>query len=161
MDDGVRFADLLAYTEIEHAKWKQFFTQHPEALDLPCDVAGSGTVRELVFHIFLVDLMFAHRLLGLPMPDYKAIPRATLEELFAVDDDALKKIRQYLQTVTPEDWETKVPLGFVSRSASKRKMLTQAMLHGVHHRAQLATTPRQQGIKADWIHDLILSDVMD
>ena len=32
MDSGIQFSDLLAYTESEHAKWKQFFTQHPEAL---------------------------------------------------------------------------------------------------------------------------------
>jgi uncharacterized damage-inducible protein DinB len=33
-------------------------------------------------------------------------------------------------------------------------------LHGVHHRAQLATLLRQQGYKQDWIHDIVLSDVM-
>jgi uncharacterized damage-inducible protein DinB len=161
MDDGIRFSDLLAYTELEHAQWKQFFTQHPEALDLPCDVAGSGTIRELMFHVFIVDLLFAHRLLGLALPDFKAIPHSTLDQLFAIDEEANRKLRKFLLEVRPEDWETKLPLGFVQRTASKRKMMTQAMLHGVHHRAQLATLLRQRGFKQDWIHDLILSDVME
>jgi len=38
--------------------------------------------------------------------------------------------------------------------------MAQVELHGVHHRAQLATLLRQQGYKQDWIHDIVLSDVM-
>ena len=161
MDDGIRFLDLLAYTEIEHAKWKQFFVMHPQALDLPCDVAGSGTIRELVFHIFAVNLNFANMLLDLERPDFKALPHATLEELFAIDEDASRKLRQFLEKARPEDWTTKASLGFIKKDVSKRKMMTQAMLHGVHHRAQLATALRQQGLKQDWMHDFVLSDAME
>jgi uncharacterized damage-inducible protein DinB len=161
MSEGIQFSELLAYTELEHSRWKQFFTQHPEALDLPCDVAGSGTIRELVFHIFAVNLNFAHMLLGLQRPDFKALPHATLDELFAIDEEADHKLHAFLNKAQPEDWATKASLGFVKRDVSKRKMMSQAMLHGVHHRAQLATTLRQQGLKQDWIHDLVLSDVME
>ena len=161
MDDGIRFSDLLAYTDAEHAKWRQFFVLHPQALDLPCDVAGSGTIRELVFHIFAVNLNFAHMLLDLQRPDFKALPHATLEELFAIDEEATRKLRSFLQKARPEDWSAKATLGFIKKDVSKRKMMTQAMLHGVHHRAQLATALRQQNLKQDWIHDFVLSDVMD
>ncbi len=44
---------------------------------------------------------------------------------------------------------------------SPRKMLIQAILHGVHHRGQLATFLRQQGFKQDWTHDIILSSVVE
>jgi uncharacterized damage-inducible protein DinB len=161
MDDGIRFSDLLAYTDAEHAKWRQFFVLHPQALDLPCDVAGSGTIRELVFHIFAVNLNFAHMLLDLQRPDFKALPHATLEELFAIDEEATRKLRSFLQKARPEDWSAQATLGFIKKDVSKRKMMTQAMLHGVHHRAQLATALRQQNLKQDWIHDFVLSDVMD
>ena len=161
MDDGIRFSDLLAYTDAEHAKWRQFFVLHPQALDLPCDVAGSGTIRELVFHIFAVNLNFAHMLLDLQRPDFKALPHATLEELFAIDEEAIRKLRSFLQKARPEDWSAQATLGFIKKDVSKRKMMTQAMLHGVHHRAQLATALRQQNLKQDWIHDFVLSDVMD
>jgi uncharacterized damage-inducible protein DinB len=161
MDSGIPFSDLMAYTESEHAKWKQFFVLHPRALDLPCDVAGSGTIRELVFHIFAVNLNFASMLLDLQRPDFKALPHATLDELFAIDEEATRKLRKFVQEARPEDWAVKAPLGHIKKDVSKRKMLTQAMLHGVHHRAQLATALRQQGLKQDWMHDFVLSDVME
>lgn len=161
MNEGIQFSDLLAYTDAEHARWKEFFVKHPEALDLPCDVAGSGTIRELVFHIFAVNLNFANMLHGLDRPDFKALPRATLDELFAINEEASQKLGRFLKEARPEDWASKVPLGFVKLNVSKRKMMSQAMLHGVHHRAQLATALRQQGLKQDWIHDFILSDVTE
>ena len=43
----------------------------------------------------------------------------------------------------------------------KRKMVVQALLHGVDHRAQLATFLRQEGFGGLWVHDLIASDVME
>jgi hypothetical protein len=52
MDPGVRFTELLAYNEEETIRWKQFFQEHSAAVDLPCDVASAGTVRNLVLHIF-------------------------------------------------------------------------------------------------------------
>jgi uncharacterized damage-inducible protein DinB len=161
MSEGIQFSELLDYTELEHGRWKQFFMQHPEALDLPCDVAGSGTIRELVFHIFAVNLNFAHMMLGLERPDFKTLPHATLKELFAIDEEATRKLRGFLKEARAEDWATKASLGFIKKDVSKRKMMSQALLHGVHHRAQLATSLRQQGLKQDWIHDLVLSDVMD
>jgi uncharacterized damage-inducible protein DinB len=44
--------------------------------------------------------------------------------------------------------------------ASKRKMFTHAMLHGVRHWAQLATALREKGHGTDWPHDFLFSDVM-
>jgi uncharacterized damage-inducible protein DinB len=52
-------------------------------------------------------------------------------------------------------------LGFSDLKASRRKMVAQAVLHGIHHRGQLATFLRQQGLKQDWIHDFILSKVIE
>jgi hypothetical protein len=56
---GIQFDELLAYTEEENQRWQQFFARHPEALDLPLDIAGN--VRELVRHIFAVELFFANQ----------------------------------------------------------------------------------------------------
>ena len=160
MAAAIEFAPLIAYTEQENAAWKKFFEQRPDTLDLPCDVAGSGTVRELVFHTLAVHLMFGHLLLGLPRPDFKTLPHGTLEELFAIGDEGIAKTRKFLASASEDDWNVVVPLGFRDLQASKRKMLMQSVLHGVHHRAQLATFLRQNGFKQDWIHDFIVSGVM-
>jgi uncharacterized damage-inducible protein DinB len=160
MNDGIRFSELLAYTAEENRRWKQWFREHPQAMDLPCDIAGSPTVHNLLLHIFTVDLFYAHRLLALAPPDFKTLPHATVDGLFVIGEEAVEKLRQFMTGATAEDWNELLPLGFVDRKASKRKIMTQVALHGVHHRAQLATLLRQQGYKQDWTHDIVLSDVM-
>ena len=158
MDSCFTFQEWIAYTELELGRWKQWFTAHPEALDLNCDVAKAGTVRRLLEHVFATDLFFAHQLLDLPLPDLEHLSSRNVEELFANDEQALAKFRQFIQKATAEDWETvNDTAGF---KASKRKMMTQALWHGVHHRGQLATFLRQQGFEGMWIHDVILTDVM-
>jgi len=161
MDLGIPFATLLAYNADENDHWMRWLSEHPAALDLPCDVAGVGTMRKLLLHVFATELFFAHRVLDHPKPDFENLPCETLEDLFAITANAQAKFIQFLAQATPEDWTTTCPLGFRDWQASKRKMLTQAILHSVHHRAQLATFLRQQGFEQDWTHDFILSKVME
>lgn len=161
MNDGIRFSELLAYNEHETALWKDWFRKHPQALDSPCDIAGGETVRDLVFHIFVVELHFAHMAASLPKPDYASIPHATLDELFAVSENAAVKLRRFLEGAEPEQWNEQLPLGFRDVKASRRKMLAQAFLHGVHHRGQLAVMLRQQGFKDSWVHDILLTNALE
>ena len=160
MDSGVNFSELLAFTAEENRRWKRWFGEHPQALDLPCDIAGSSTVRKLLLHIFAVDLRYAHLLLALELPDFKSLPHATIEELFAIAEQADKKLHEFITRASSKDWDEIVPLGFLDLKASKRKIMAQVALHGVHHRAQLATLLRQQGYQQHWMHDFVLSDVI-
>jgi uncharacterized damage-inducible protein DinB len=84
MDPGIAFADLLAYNADETAHWKRWFAEQAAALDLPCDVAGAGTMRKLLLHIFATELFFANRVLDEPKADYENLPHATLDELFRI-----------------------------------------------------------------------------
>ena len=161
MDPGIRFTDLLAYNADETNHWKRWFADHPAALDLACDVAGAGTVRKLLFHIFATELFFANHVHALPMIDFEKLPDGPLDELFAIHEEAQRKFQEFLDKANAEDWVRAMPLGFGSLKASPRKMVTQAVLHSVHHRGQLATFLRQQGFKQDWTHDFILSKVME
>jgi uncharacterized damage-inducible protein DinB len=142
MDPGMPFAILLAYNAEETANWKRWFAEHPTALDLPCDVAGAGTVRNLVLHILTTELFFAHRVLDRALPDLNNLPHGSLEELFAIGADAGTKFAQFLAQADDADWSTIQALGFRDLKASKRKMLMQAIFHSIHHRAQLATSLR-------------------
>lgn len=161
MDPGIPFATLLAYNADENEHWKRWFAEHPAALDVPCDIpVAGGTMRKLVLHIFATELFFAHRVLDQPKPDFENLVDGTLEELFAIGADAHAKFNRFLAQATAEDWTILQALGFRDLKVSKRKMLAQAMLHSVHHRAQLATLLRQQGHKQDWTHDFILSKAM-
>jgi len=160
MDSAITFSELLTYTEIETRRWKEWFTAHPEALDRPCDIAKAGTVRALLLHIFATELFFAHSILDLPMPDWANLRSQTLDELFGMSDDACNKFREFFSQAKTEDWGQSKDLGFANLKASKRKMVAQAFLHGVHHRSQLATFLPQEGFDGTWVHDLILTDVM-
>jgi uncharacterized damage-inducible protein DinB len=160
MNDGIRFSELLAYNEEETARWKEWFRNHPEALDAPCDIARGKTVADLVFHIFVVELNFAHLVMALPRPDFGSLPHATLDELFGISEEAARKIHQFLDGSQPQGWDEVLPLGFREIKATRRKMLAQAFLHGVNHRGQLAAHLRQRGFKDEWIHDILMSTAL-
>ena len=161
MDPGISFTDLLAYNAEENERWRWWFADHGKALDLACDVAGAGSVRKLLLHIFATELFFAHRVMDETGTDYENLPHATLDELFETSVTAHRKFAEFLKTAPVEEWMTPVSLGFRNFKASKRKMLMQAVMHSIHHRGQLATFLRQQGFKQDWTHDFLMSKVMD
>jgi len=161
MDPGISFATLLAYNIEENDHWKRWFEGHPAALDLACDVAGAGTVRKLLLHIFSTELVFACLVLDQDRPHFANLPQTTLDELFAIGADARAKFEEFLAKSKPEDWNTPRPMGFRDIKASKAKMMMQAIWHSINHRSQMATFLRQQGFKQDWIHDFILSKVME
>jgi uncharacterized damage-inducible protein DinB len=161
MDPGISFSTLLAYNNDENERWKRWFAANSAALDLPCDVAGAGTVRKLLVHIFFVELVFACHVLDQDRPNVANLPQATLDELFAISADARAKFDQFLVKAKPEDWSTPYPIGVRDLKASKAKMVMQAMWHSMNHRGQMATFLRQQGFKQDWIHDFLLSNAME
>jgi len=158
MNQGIEFAELLAYTEEENGRWKQFFARHPEALDLPLDIAGD--VRKLVLHIFAVELHYAHAVLGLEKIDLGKLPASTLEELFATGDEAARLYREFFAKAKSEEWNETVQLGRINVKASKRKLIAQAFTHSMRHWAQISTFLRQQGLKQDWNHDFLLTTAM-
>ena len=161
MNDGIRFSELLDYNTQETARWKEWFAKHPDALALPCDIARATTVAELLFHIFAVELNFAHLVRGRPKPDFKALPRATPEELFAIHENATRMTREFLLQSETISWAEPVSVGFRDIKATRRKMLAQAMLHSVHHRAQLAALLRQRGYEDGWVHDILMSNALE
>lgn len=160
MDDAVQFAELLAYTTEETTRWRQFFEKNPAALDVACDIAGTGSIRKLLAHVFFAELHFARLIQGEPRADFDKLPANSVEELFAIHSEAVRRFQEFLKTGAAGRWNEVLPLGFRDLRASRRKMFVQAMLHGVAHRAQLATVLRQNGLKQDWIHDFILSGAM-
>ena len=158
MTAGIQFEELLAYTEEESLRWKEFFVAHPQALDLPLDIAGS--VRELVKHIFAVELFFASLVIG-EKADPNQLQAITVEEMFAVGVKAASMYRGFFARATPEQWSEKLELSRIGMKASRRKMVAHALTHSMRHWAQVATFLRQQGLKQDWRHDFLLSHAME
>ncbi|MGH9635816.1 MAG: DinB family protein [Candidatus Angelobacter sp.] len=160
---GLSFGELLDYSAEESNHWRDFFTQHPEAMDLPCDIAQTKTVRELALHIVVVQMRYAERLLNMPITDYAKLEGKSGEELFALGRKSLEDLRSFAIAANDADWDGM--LTFPTRSAgeltaSRRKIFIHALLHGVRHWAQLSTYLRQKGYKQDWQHDFIFSGVI-
>jgi uncharacterized damage-inducible protein DinB len=169
---GLSFGELLDYSAEESNHWRDFFKQHPDALDLPCDIAGTKTVGEVVLHIVAVQIRYAERLLNMPITEYDTLAARLAdgkpgqgkgEELFRLSRKSLEDLRSFAIAANDTDWDG--TLTFPTRSAgeltaSRRKIFIHALLHGVRHWAQLSTHLRQKGYKQDWMHDFIASGVI-
>jgi len=160
---GLSFGELLDYCADESNHWRDFFQEHPDALELPADIAGTKNVREVVLHIAIVQMRYAERLLNMPITEYESLAGKSGEELFALSRKSLEDLRSFAIAANDSDWDGL--LTFPTRTvgdltASRRKIFIHALLHGVRHWAQLATYLRQKGYKQDWQHDFIFSGVI-
>lgn len=160
MDSAITFTELLLYSEHETKRWKEWFAAHPEALEVPFPIANANNVRGLLVHMFTVELLFSNAVLDGPRPGWHELHARAAEHLFGASEDAFKKFREFIQSARPEDWNEVKEVGFAGIKASKRKMFSQALFHGMQHRAQLATHLRQHGFGDMWAHDFLVSDVM-
>jgi uncharacterized damage-inducible protein DinB len=169
--NSVGFSELRDHTQQESRRWHDWFNQHSQALDVPIDIAGSATVRDLLSHIVFVDLLFAEWLLGEsitpaaiidPARFTDKIDKTSPDAIFSVADSALQKWRKVLAKTNDEKWNEMMsfPAPTKNMKASRRKCFTHAFLHGTRHWAQLATTLRRAGYKQDWQHDFIFSPAM-
>ena len=169
--NSVGFSELLDHAQQESRRWHDWFNLHSQALDVPIDVAGSATVRDLLSHIVFVDLLFAEWMLGEsitlaalsdPVRFTNSIDKTSPDAIFSVADSALLTWRKVLEKTHDEKWDEimSFPAPTKNMTASRRKCFTHAFLHGTRHWAQLATALRQAGYKQDWQHDFIFSPAM-
>lgn len=143
--------DLLGYNRALAEKWQRWFMPNEAALEAPCDIMNTGTVRLLVQHIFAVELRYAQRLLGDEITQYEQLPIATVAELFAIHTQAAEKYAQFLKIATGPMMDEVLEMQTRSAGmvrASRRTVFVHALLHSVRHWAQLATIVRQAGYPA-------------
>jgi uncharacterized damage-inducible protein DinB len=160
---AIAFRELLDYTDFLARRWLDYFKQHEAALGVV--VGGrTGSLHDLVSHIFQVENFFASLLLESPSappptgPPPKLDP-LPLESLEAMHNEAREKLRQYIGRADEEGLQQKRTLG--PRSVSNRKILAQALIHSIHHWAQVAMEVRQAGFPALPPQDIILSPALD
>ena len=149
--------ELLEWNDLTAQHWKALLAANPAALEFPCDVYGAGTVRGLLRHIVAVELRYSERLSGEPVTPYEKVPEGSAEELFAQHDQTMARYRKLLADESI-DWDEKLEFTTISagtRTATRKRILFHAFLHGIRHYAQLATLVRQRGIKPDWPMDFL------
>jgi uncharacterized damage-inducible protein DinB len=159
-EPGISFRELVDYTDYLAQRWLKYFNENPGALDV--NVGGkTGTIRDLAAHIFQVEQFFADLLLqegkGSMAPPPK-MEGPAVGELARIHRETHQKLEQYISSAGEERLEKTRTLGPVT--VSERKILAQAVLHSVHHWAQVAMEVRQAGFPAAKPQDIIASPVM-
>jgi uncharacterized damage-inducible protein DinB len=160
---SIEFAELLRYNAGEARKWRNWLKKQPASvLDLPIEIYGK-TARDLLLHIFAVELRYGQRLTGQAVSAYEDLPKNSLDAIFGIGTRAQALLTKFLDSVTDADLDSTITFPTLSageQSATKRKVVAHALLHGIRHWAQLATEMRKHGYKTDWGHDFLFSDVM-
>ena len=98
------------------------------------------------------------------MTSYDKLPTGSLDELFGVHSRARKNIDQWLAKTDERDMAKVLTFPTITAgtlTASKRKCMIHALLHGVRHWAQMANTLRIKGHKQDWGHDFLFTDALE
>ena len=157
------FAEFLRYTQEERDKWRRWFAEHPDAMDVEVQPgARFATVGALIDHIFLVERRHLQRLqqapvdtsTGLsgrhapPLFDYGASVRRELEQFASdLDDDVADQPRTF--TVQTGDFVL-----------TPRKLLLHCLVHETRHWAQVALSLRRAGLEPPGNHDLFFSKAL-
>lgn len=166
MIPAIHADELLHWIASETTRYESWFTNQPAAIwSLPTGPAtGSSTIRDLLLHMYTVDLRYAERLLGREPTDHAVIAAtaADVPGLFALAHRGQGLLGEAVAQ-SDADWDATVTS--VTRSAgtfvsSRRKILFHTLTHHLRHAGQLALILRQQGHATDWMHDLILSDAL-
>jgi uncharacterized damage-inducible protein DinB len=164
MTAAITLEELLVDNDAATEKWKVWFAANPAALDVPCAIYNSGTVRGLLKHIFAVELRHSQRLAGKEVTSYDAIPVGSLDDLMAVHSQATQNLRKFLSGANDQALLEVIQLQTVSAGtvhASRRKLLTHILLHSIRHWAQLSSLLREAGYKTDWPKDFLFSEAIE
>lgn len=161
---GISLEELSAWNQESSRFWKAYFDANPSALALSCDIGGAATVQQFVAHIWGVELRWAQRLAGLPVPPKEDSPTGPLDALFDLHTQA-DAIFLKLLAAPQESWEQTyvLDLSWVppeARQMSRRKVALHALLHGQRHWAQLATLVRGAGLPSGFRGDLLFSPAL-
>jgi uncharacterized damage-inducible protein DinB len=154
---------LLEWNRAESRRWHAWFSGHRSALDLPIGEGRTASVRRLIHHVFVVDLRYAQRLVGLPVSAYETLDGLDLDGLFALAERAHALLAGWLAGASEADLSrahTFTTLSAGTLDASARKIVVHACTHHLRHWAQIATVLRLHGQPSDWVHDFMMSDVM-
>ena len=156
------FDQLLAYAEAEDARWYEWFTANPAALDVPFADGRLATIRGLITHIFVVELRYTERLCDTDVTSYDDIHAQSIKDLFDLGANARTTLREYLARMTEAEAASILTFATMTAgtlTASKHKIASNVFIHAIRHWAQVATTLRTAGFTKQWGHDVLLSDL--
>jgi len=161
---GLTFIELLDWIGEETRHWAEWTAkQPPEIWKIEVGTGRTATLRDLLFHAYLVDLRYGQRLCGEPVSTYEQEAGALQGDLFQVASRGQGLLRRWVLGTTASDLEAVIEFQTLSAGllrASQRKVVAHSLTHHLRHTAQAATALRQHGHATDWAHDLMVSGAM-
>ena len=160
MSVTIEFPQLLAYSDYERQKWRDWIAADPTRLSIVLQPGGRfPTAAELLDHIFLVERRHLCRLQGSTPPEETGVPLGDWPRLFEYADLVRADFRRYVSDLTnivADGTLTWNAIGIGPVTLSRRRLVTHVFLHEVRHLAQLAGAARAAGIAPPGNHDLFL-----
>ena len=165
MSVTIEFGRLLAYSDFERQKWRDWIAADPKRLSIVLQPGGRfPTAAELLDHVFLVERRHLSRLQGSTPPEESGVPLGNWQRLFEYADLVRADFRQYVSNLTDIVADGKLTwtaIGIGPVTLSRRRLVTHVFLHEVRHLAQLAGAARMAGIEPPGNHDLFLFEGFD
>jgi uncharacterized damage-inducible protein DinB len=162
---GLSFIELLDWIGSETRQWAAWSARQPAAVwAVPIGAGKIATVRDLFFHVYVVDLRYGQRLNGLPVSAIEQEAVADPRDLFTLAARGQDLLRTWVVGAGPADLDRVIEFQTLSAGtlrASQRKVVAHSLTHHLRHLAQIATAMRQHGHPTDWGHDLMLSTALD
>lgn len=165
MTPAITLEELLTWNQESSDFWKAHLEANPALLELPCGIAGTANVQELVAHIWGVELRWSQRIAELPATDKKDLPTGPLDAVFALHTQAMEILRGLLGDPALQ-WDEKITLELPwmkppKQAFSRRKLAGHTLFHSQRHWAQLATLVRAAGFPSGFKGDLLLSSALE
>ena len=163
MSTAVDLQHLVAYSDHERTKWKDWLAADPATrLAIPFqNGARFPTVGSLLHHVFWVEERHLSRLEGHPLPDTEG-PHDDLESLFAFGDRVRAHFASYVASVDEQRFSE--PITFSLRGGPmitvlRRKLAAHILLHEIRHFAQVAYAVRVAGHEPPGEHDYFFAPI--
>lgn len=159
MSIGVSLTTLLAYSDHERSKWRDWIAADPTRHRLPFQAGGRFPDTAAVLdHVFLVERRHLSRLEGAVPPPSTGIPAGDWAALFEYAALVRSDFRAYVDALDESAaGQTVVVTGLQSSgdvAMTRLRLATHILLHEIRHLAQLAFAARLAGHEPPGRHDL-------
>ena len=161
---AVALEDLLIDFDLTASKWKEFFAANPAAEEIPTDIANSGNVGGLAWHLYMASAVHSQRLLGEPVTNFGAIsPVKNMAGAWDLHTLGSANLRRFLDGANDRTLDEAIR--FVTRSGgevvvARRKLCLHVFVHAIRHWAQIGPLARQNGFSVGWPQDILFSSAI-
>jgi len=158
MTVALTITELLAYSDHERAKWREWFRADPSRLGIIFQAGGRfPTIGSVLDHLFLVERRHLSRLQGVAVPDRTGVDITSVDALFEYADRVRADYRAYVTALPDASAPIVLKINVGTFDVPRRKLALQILLHEVRHLAQIAYAARIAGHEPPELLDYLFS----